>query len=243
MREIHCQGGALEYGTEDRIAELSQFILLIMHSLGAAQRAEEEKHLYGSSTPEPQQEFRRSCACQGEKAAFPNSFYPLSAGITHGRAAAPELPPETLRLCPPSGLPHRAAPLPWAPAPQSRAPHTPCPSSQAGQDGIISLLCTAGPGASPAPAQADLELVWSVSQPCPHVLPLGMALDGATRGTSGHSQQFSSPCNTCPGPACCFLPKQESRGKAWLQSPCHGPGLMPPSSPSEPQPSSPGFIS
>lgn len=72
MREIHCQGDALEYGTEDGIAEMSQFILLIMHSLGAAQRAGKERHLYGSSTPEPRQEFRRSCVCQGE--TFPILF-------------------------------------------------------------------------------------------------------------------------------------------------------------------------
>lgn len=74
MREIHCQGGTLEYGTEEGIAEMSQCILLIMLSLRAAQRAEKERHLYGCRTPEPRQEFRRSCVCQGENVAFPILF-------------------------------------------------------------------------------------------------------------------------------------------------------------------------
>lgn len=98
---------------------------------------------------------------------FPNSFYPLSAESTHGRAAA-GLQPVTVRLC--SSL--RAAPHSFTPAlstsPHNRTPHTPWPSSQAGHYGIIPLLCTAGPGG--APGRRWPELVGSTA--CPSLVPI-----------------------------------------------------------------------
>lgn len=155
MREIHCQGDALEQDTEDSIAEMSQFILLIMHSLGAAQRQSREREAFvWQQHPRALTGIQEELCMPGEKSRFPNSFYPLSAETTHGRAAAPQLQTsDSGTLCPSLRVPHRAAPLPGKSAPQNTTPQTPCPSSQAGQKGITS--CTAGPGASPAPAQAD----------------------------------------------------------------------------------------
>lgn len=126
-----------------------------MHFLGAAQRQSREREAFvWQQHPRALTGIQEELCMPGEKSRFPNSFYPLSAETTHGRAAAPQLQPVTLAHCArPSGYPTELHPLPGKSAPQNRTPQTPCPSSQAGQKGITS--CTAGPGASPAPAQAD----------------------------------------------------------------------------------------
>lgn len=55
-----------------------------------------------------------------------------------------------------------------------------------------------------------------MSQPCPHLLPLVMALDGATR-TPEEPLAIHSSSHLLAKPAQGLLPKQESRDKAWLK--------------------------
>lgn len=130
MREIHCQGDALEQDTEDSIAEMSQFILLIMHSLGAAQRQSREREAFvWQQHPRALTGIQEELCMPGEKSRFPNSFYPLSAGTTHGRAAAPQLQPVTLAHCArPSGYPTELHPLPGKSAPKTRHHQHPVPA-------------------------------------------------------------------------------------------------------------------
>lgn len=146
--------------------------------------------------------------------------------MTLSDCAHPQGCPPTMGTCPP----------------KQDTTHT-CPSSQAGQDGILSPPCTAGPGASPAPAQADPDPKLIGSTVCPTLVPMSFLWGWPWMEPPGHQRNLwplTAVLISCPGPACSFLPKQESRSKAWLSSPCHEPGLKPPSSSVNLSPHQPG---
>lgn len=116
-------------------------------------------------------------------------------------------------LCPSLRVPHRAASLPGKSAPQNRTPQTPCPTSQAGQKGITS--CTAGPGASPAPAQADPGLKPVGSTVCSTLVLMSFLWWWPWMQPPGHQRNLWPltavliPLQSLPR-ACLLLPSLES---------------------------------
>lgn len=134
----------------------------------------------------------------GGKSCLPNSFYALSAETTHGRAAAPDLQPETARLspslraapqsCPPcqGHLPPKTGhPKQLVPALRLARMELPVPCAQLAKE----LL-------QPSSGRPCPETAWECSgfHPCPHVLPLVMALDGVTRTPGEPLATHSSSC-------------------------------------------------
>lgn len=165
MREIHCQGDAPGIGYRGQDCR-NVTIHPPDNAFPGSCTQSRERHLYGSSTQSLTRNSGGAVCARGMK-LLSQSFLSSQCRNHSGQSCCSWVQPVPVPGCAhPSGL----TPVLGT----TRTPHSACPSSQAGQNGITSASCSAGPGASPAPAQADsgLKLLGTVSHPCPHVIPL-----------------------------------------------------------------------
>lgn len=155
-----------------------------MHSLGAARRQSREREAFvWQQHPRALTGIQEELCMPGEKSRFPNSFYPLSAETTHGRAAAPQLQPVTLAHCAhPSGYPTELHPCLGNLPPKHDTTNT-LSQLSGWSEGNYLMHSWSRSFPSPSSGRPWPETGWeySVFHPCAHVLPLVVATDAATR--------------------------------------------------------------
>lgn len=117
MKEIHCQEDVLEYATEDSIAKMSQYILLIIHFLWAVQRQSQEREAFvWQQTPQNCEMNLWVAFMSMGKSCFPQLFLssqPLSEHRAEARAGRVKTNE------------HKDRPAPWCLGPTARLSYGP----------------------------------------------------------------------------------------------------------------------
>lgn len=194
---------------------------------GSRTKSRERETSVWQQHPEPRQEFRRSCVCQGGKVAFPILFIlsvqkPLRAELL--------LLSYTQCLCQPVPIPQGCTPVLGTCPPKQDTTHSLSQLSGWAEWNYLSLMLS-WPSSfrSPSSGRPWPETGWeySMSHPCPHVLPLVMALGGASRtpeeplAPHTTSHLLAKPAHGLPGAS---FPNRSPETKLGSSHPVMNPG-------------------